>query len=87
MSPRPVGHLYSCIDDEATNVVCRVVAFDRVACNVLNPLGGEHLSEFFGKTDEQIEVMVEDGRVHLKVRETSVNAAGFCAHLGQNRCR
>lgn len=70
---RPVCLLNGCTDNEATDIVRRVVAFVGITGDILNPPADERFSKLVSEADEEIEVVIEDGCVKRKVREASVN--------------
>src|SRR5439155_3691698 len=72
---RPSGQLGRRVDDDAAEVVPRVVTLERVTDDVVDLAIDQRLRELAREPRDQVDVAAEDGRVERAIREASVDAA------------
>src|SRR2546423_13196953 len=84
MSSQASGNSYCCIDCQAADVMHWVVTFKCIAGDVINALSSERFAKLPRKSDEEIKLVIENGRVRLSVSEATINAAAFRASLVKN---
>ena len=63
-----------------------VVTFKSIAGNVINSLNKERAAKFPGKSDEKVELVIENGCVAGSISEWSINAATFRTRLVEHLC-
>src|SRR5205814_2082825 len=68
---------------QATDIMYRVVTFNRIPRHVIDLLSHERLGKFLGKFTEDPKIMIKKGFIRGAVCEPPVNAAAFCACLAK----
>jgi hypothetical protein len=81
-----LGKSYARIDDEPADVMHWVVTFKCIAGNVINSFNNEGFAKFARKLREEIELVIENGRVRFSIREAAINAATFRSRLVEYIC-
>ena len=74
------------VNYQAADIMHWVVAFKCIAGNVINARSNERFAKFPRESNEEIEIMIEDGCICGNIREASINGATFRASLIKYLC-
>src|SRR4030095_13777216 len=85
-SSQTLGNSYCRIDYQAADVMHWVIPFKCIAGHVINSFSNERFAKFARKAREEIELLVENGRVCGCICEAAINAAAFRSHLIKDSC-